>query len=989
MRIDMGIQSSRLLVATVLAAGLAAAASAGPVRTIASGACSAPCFDQTILPRNDDGSSVAAEPIGFPVNFFGQTYTGAFVNNNGNITFDGPLGVFTPFPINSASEKIIAPFFADVDTRNAASGLTRYGPGTVGGLPAWGVTWIDVGYYSSAADKKNSFQLVIINMSSVTGIAGDFDIEFNYDKIQWETGSASGGVNGLGGSSARAGFSNGSLQTGTFLELAGSAINGAFLDANLATGLIRRSLPPGSVPLGRYTFRVRDGRPELADLRVTGTDAPDPWSSGPLTYNFTVAHLGDGDPTTPVDPAATGTRLVNVLPAAVGAFVSVSPAGTCTYVSATRTVTCNVGTLSPGGSFTATVVTQPSAAPGTFLVNTAVVSSNLADPDTSNNSFIARTNANDPDASITPCNPAANPPGVTEGANCTFTVTLSNSSPLPITVSYAPVSGGTAVAGTDYTAASGTVTFPAATVQLTRTFNVATTNDTLDEDAETFSIALTAATNANLSTTQPTTASAQINDNDNAPSVKVSDCVVLEGDAGSRICEFTVGLFNAAVATQSGRTISVDYLLTDGTATIADLDYAPESVSGTLAFTPGKQSLPIRALVTGDVNVEAHETFNVALSNLSNLCTVSCAHDLNAVATIRNDDGPALTVQDVVVTEPPNTGGTVNATFTLSLTPASPNVVTTTVFTTPQTATANVDYTTLTSSLVSFPAGQTTRTVSVVVRHDLVDEPTETFLLSVNPAPFASVPDPVAVGSIVDNDGAVTGGPLELVHGSNLVLDLASPVAGSPDVDWFALAQAPYSSYEAVVDGVSGDLVSDPNPLRVRRLAADQISVLPPDATAVGLGRARSLRWQSGAAGALDQWLRVESGASGTTCDVDCGPEDTYRIRFYDTTLTVPRFNNASGQATVLVLQNITSFPASATVYLWGLEGNALGNHVLSIPARGVAALNTSTVTGAAGQSGSITIAHDAGYSGLVGKAVALEPASGFSFDSPMTLRAR
>lgn len=983
----MGIRDSRLFAMAVCALGIAGTAGAGPVRTVASGACAVACFNQISLPANDDGSSAAAEPLGFPINFFGQTYSGAFVNNNGNITFDGPLGTFTPFPINTTAVKIIAPFFADVDTRSPLSGLTRYGTGTVGGLPAWGVTWIDVGYYSSAADKKNSFQLVIVNMASVTGVSGDFDVEFNYDKIQWEAGSASGGVGGLGGSSARAGFSNGTVQPGTFLELDGSAINGAFLDGNMTTGLIRRSLPPGSVPLGRYTFKVRGGRPVLADLRVVGTDSPDPWSAGPLTYNFTVDHLGDGDPSTAVDPPATGTRLVNVLPAALN-FVSVSPSGICAYAAASRTITCSIGTLAAGGSFAATVVTQPTAPPGTFLVNTATVSSNEADPVPSNNSFVARTNANDPDATISACNPTSNPPGVTEGAACTFTVTLSNSSPLPITVSYAPITGGTAVAGTDYTAASGTVTFPAGTTQLTRTFNIATTNDTLNEDPETFTIALVAAVNADL-VTQPTSAIAQINDNDTPPSVKASDCVVIEGNADTRLCEFTVGLYNAAVATQSGRTITVDFLVTDGTATTADSDYSPESVSGTLAFTPGKQALPVRVFVTGDANVEAHETFNVTLSNLSNLCTSGCAHDLNAVGTIQNDDGPALAIQDVTVTEPPNTGGSVNAVFTVTLTPSSPNTVTSTFFTTPHTATPGVDYTTITNGTVTFTPGQTSRTVNVVVAHDLIDEPTETFRLTFNPAPFASIADPVAQGSILDNDGATTGSPLEIVHGTNEVYDLASPSPGSPDVDWFALAQAPYSSYEVVVDAVSGDLAADANPLRVRRLAADQISILPPDSTAVGMGRARSLRWQNGASAVANQWIRVESGASGASCDVTCGPDDIYRIRFYDTTVSVPRFNNASGQVTVLVLHNLLDAQASATVYLWNPAGALLGSQTVSLPAHGLLALNTTTITGGAGQGGAITITHDAGYGSLVGKAVALEPATGFSFDSPMTSRAR
>ena len=52
-----------------------------------------------------------------------------------------------------------------------------------------------------------------------------------------------------------------------------------------------------------------------------------------------------------------------------------------------------------------------------------------------------------------------------------------------------------------------------------------------------------------------------------------------------------------------------------------------------------------------------------------------------------------------------------------------------------------------------------------------------------------------------------------------------------------------------------------------------------------------------------------------------------------------------------------------------------------------MAVLNTAAIPGAAGVSGSITIAHDGGYGALAGKALALEPATGFSFDSPMLPR--
>jgi len=207
-------------------------------------------FTDFTLPRNDDGSTGLVD-IGFSINFFGVNRTQLFVNNNGNVTLDSALPTYTPFPLANTNRQILAPFFADVDTRNTGSNVVQYGTGTVDGRSAFGVNWQMVGYYNSQANKLNSFQLILIDRSD-TG-AGNFDFEFNFDQIQWETGTASGGTNGLGGNSARMGWSNGALNT---FELAGSAVNGAFLD-NGANALIHNSL--GSDVDGRYRWQVRNG----------------------------------------------------------------------------------------------------------------------------------------------------------------------------------------------------------------------------------------------------------------------------------------------------------------------------------------------------------------------------------------------------------------------------------------------------------------------------------------------------------------------------------------------------------------------------------------------------------------------------------------------------------------------------------------------------------------------------------------------------------
>jgi hypothetical protein len=217
-----------------------------------------------VLAANDDGSTGPVS-LGFAANFYGTTQTNLYVNNNGNVTFNNPLSTYTPFGIQTNSFPIIAPFFADVDTRGAGSGLVTYGSSVINGHNVFGVDYINVGYYSGQTDKLNSFQLILTDRSDIA--AGDFDIEFNYDKLQWETGGASGGSGGLGGVSAAAGWTAGD---GTnYYEFSGSRVNGALLDTS-ASGLIYHSLNSNNA--GQYIFQVREGQivdvPEPATLAI-------------------------------------------------------------------------------------------------------------------------------------------------------------------------------------------------------------------------------------------------------------------------------------------------------------------------------------------------------------------------------------------------------------------------------------------------------------------------------------------------------------------------------------------------------------------------------------------------------------------------------------------------------------------------------------------------------------------------------------------------
>jgi nidogen-like/fibronectin type III domain protein len=263
------------------------------------------------LARNDDGSTDASVPLTFSLNFYGAVYNSLWVNNNGNVTFTAPLGDFTPGPIVTNGTPIIAPFWGDVDTRAIPSD-TRPGSAEVTygnvanyngtGKQAFCVMWDGVGYYNTHDNKLNRFQLLLVDQSIGTN---GFDIVFNYDQIQWETGDASGGVNGLGGIPARVGFTGGVSS----FELPGSGVPGAFLDGNATTGLTTHSV--GSAVPGRYIFEVRNtpgppqnftAVPASGQVALTWTPPAYPGSSPIDHYELTYSPGG----ATPISISAAG-----------------------------------------------------------------------------------------------------------------------------------------------------------------------------------------------------------------------------------------------------------------------------------------------------------------------------------------------------------------------------------------------------------------------------------------------------------------------------------------------------------------------------------------------------------------------------------------------------------------------------------------------------------------------------------------------------------
>ena len=351
-------------------------------------------------------------------------------------------------------------------------------------------------------------------------------------------------------------------------------------------------------------------------------------------------------------------------------------------------------------------------------------------------------------------------------ASLTFTISLSAVSASDVTVDYA-TSNGSATAGSDYTAASGTATITAGNTSTTVSVSVA--GDVDFESDESFGLTLSNASGATLATSA---AIGTISNDDSAPptplSLSMNNASVTEGNIGTVNLSFTISL--SAIA---GSDVTVDYATSNGSAT-AGSDYT--SASGTATITAGTTSTMVSISVTGDTTVESDETFTLALSNPSGASITTTS----ATGTIINDDSaplPNLSVSNANVNE--GNSGTSNLTFTLNLSAASASNVTVDYATSNGSATAGSDYTAA-SGTATITAGNTSTTVSVSVIGDTTVESNETFTLTLSNVSGANLAIATAIGTIVNDDGVTpTGGPFmtysDPASGSLYAVDVNDP----------------------------------------------------------------------------------------------------------------------------------------------------------------------------------------------------------------------
>ena len=335
-----------------------------------------------------------------------------------------------------------------------------------------------------------------------------------------------------------------------------------------------------------------------------------------------------------------------------------------------------------------------------------------------------------------------------EGESLTFTVRLDKAvqGGLTVTPSF---SDGTATKGTDYTENTAALSFTGISGEQ-QTFTVATTEDAVVEDDETFAVSLSVS-DAPSGVTAGSPATGSITDDDGGTTgqgatVTIANADAVEGESLS----FTVTL-NRAV--QGGLTVTPSF--TDGTAT-KGTDYTENTAALSFTGTAGEQQTITVETVEDEV-VEGEETFTVSLSLSDAPSGVTAGSP--ATGSITDDDGgktgdgATVTIADADAVE----GESLS--FTVTLNRAVQGGLTVTPSFTDGTATKGTDYTENPAALSFTGTAGEQQTITVATVEDAVVEGEETFTvsLSLSDAPSGVTAGSPATGSITDDDGGTTG----------------------------------------------------------------------------------------------------------------------------------------------------------------------------------------------------------------------------------------
>lgn len=239
--------------------------------------------------------------------------------------------------------------------------------------------------------------------------------------------------------------------------------------------------------------------------------------------------------------------------------------------------------------------------------------------------------------------------------------------------------------------------------------------DALDEDDETIELALQNPSARLLLATTDTTRTHTIEDDDPLPAVGFAAASVSKKE------NQPVAL-DVQLSAPSGRTVTVAYTMSYGTATAADATVT--GAPGIVSFAPGETTKKITVALTDDALDEPDETLTVTLASPSNATLGTAA---STVTIVDNDDPPAVAfMQATAAVNEAMT--TVNLTVALSA-PSGFAVTVPFSIAGASTADGSEDYTLATASPIVIPAGMTSATISIDVQDDSLDEANETVIV--------------------------------------------------------------------------------------------------------------------------------------------------------------------------------------------------------------------------------------------------------------------
>ncbi len=318
---------------------------------------------------------------------------------------------------------------------------------------------------------------------------------------------------------------------------------------------------------------------------------------------------------------------------------------------------------------------------------------------------------------------------VDEGAGfITYVVSRTGASPAA-SINVA-TGGGSASSGSDYTALNQILNFAAG--EMSKTVQVAITDDALPEANETIT---TAISNASTGTISKNSVTATINDNEQ--SVWSIDAATSVVDEGASFISYVVSRTGASAAA------SINVATAGGSAT-SGIDYT--ALNQALSFAAGEMSKTVLVAISDDALPENNETIIAAISNASG---GTIARN-SATATVNDND---QSVWSIDVATPVVDEGSGFITFVVSRTGASA-AASINVATGGGSATGGSDYTALNQTL-SFAAGETSKTVQVAVNDDALPETNETMITSISNASSGTIAKNAATATINDNEQSV------------------------------------------------------------------------------------------------------------------------------------------------------------------------------------------------------------------------------------------